>query len=51
VKSVGWLNLKGSFETARWPFNRKIDNVGLAPTISRSMGLSGPRRRLSTGCA
>lgn len=30
VKSVGWLNLKGRFETARWPFTRKIDNVGVA---------------------
>jgi uncharacterized protein (DUF2235 family) len=30
VKSVGWLNLKARFETARWPYTRKIDNVGIA---------------------
>lgn len=30
VKSVGWLNLKARFEVARWPFTRKIDNVGVA---------------------
>ena len=30
VKSVGWLNLKARFEQARWPYTRKIDNVGVA---------------------
>ncbi|WP_445166391.1 DUF2235 domain-containing protein [Mycolicibacterium sp. Dal123E01] len=41
VKSVGWLNLKGKFETARWPFTRKIDNVGLA---RHAMALDEKRR-------
>lgn len=30
VKTVGWLNFKARIETARWPFTRKIDNVGTA---------------------
>ncbi len=30
VKSVGWLNLKGRIQIARWPFTAKIDNVETA---------------------
>jgi uncharacterized protein (DUF2235 family) len=30
VKSVGWLNLKARIEMARWPYTRKIENVGIA---------------------
>jgi uncharacterized protein (DUF2235 family) len=30
VKSVGWLNAKARWEEARWPFTRRITNVGTA---------------------
>jgi uncharacterized protein (DUF2235 family) len=30
VKSVGWLNLKGQIQIARWPFTAKINNVEAA---------------------
>lgn len=29
VKTVGWLNWRAQFEQARWPFTRKVPNVGL----------------------
>jgi uncharacterized protein (DUF2235 family) len=41
VKTVGWLNLKARFETARWPFTRKIDNVG---TARHAMAIDERRR-------
>jgi uncharacterized protein (DUF2235 family) len=30
VKSVGWLNIAGRLEVARWPFTARISNVGTA---------------------
>ncbi|WP_313674699.1 DUF2235 domain-containing protein [Mycolicibacterium sp.] len=30
VKSVGWLNLRGHLQVARWPFTARITNVGTA---------------------
>ncbi len=30
VKSVGWLNAKARWEEAKWPFTRRITNVGTA---------------------
>lgn len=30
VKSVGWLDIRGRFEVARWPFTANIDNVATA---------------------
>lgn len=30
VKSVGWLNWRAQIEQARWPFTRRITNVGTA---------------------
>jgi uncharacterized protein (DUF2235 family) len=41
VKTVGWLNFKARFETARWPFTRKIDNVG---TARHAMAIDERRR-------
>jgi uncharacterized protein (DUF2235 family) len=41
VKTVGWLNVKARFETARWPFTRKIDNVG---TARHAMAIDERRR-------
>jgi hypothetical protein len=41
VKTVGWLNFKARFEAARWPFTRKIDNVG---TARHAMAIDERRR-------
>jgi uncharacterized protein (DUF2235 family) len=41
VKTVGWLNLKARLETARWPFTRKINNVG---TARHAMAIDERRR-------
>jgi len=30
VKSVGWMNLRGHLQVARWPFTARITNVGTA---------------------
>lgn len=30
VKSVGWLNMRGRWEVARWPFTARIVNVAVA---------------------
>jgi len=30
VKSIGWLNAKARWEEAKWPFTRRITNVGTA---------------------
>lgn len=30
VKSVGWLDIRGRLEVARWPFTARISNVGAA---------------------
>lgn len=29
VKFVGWLNVKGQFQQARWPFTRNVSNVAV----------------------
>jgi uncharacterized protein (DUF2235 family) len=41
VKTIGWLNWKAQFEQARWPFTRRITNVG---TARHAMALDERRR-------
>jgi uncharacterized protein (DUF2235 family) len=41
VKSVGWLNLKGQIEMARWPFTAYIENVA---TARHAMAIDERRR-------
>jgi uncharacterized protein (DUF2235 family) len=41
VKTIGWLNWKAQFEQARWPFTRRITNVG---TARHAMALDEKRR-------
>ncbi|MGC4110417.1 MAG: DUF2235 domain-containing protein [Nocardioides sp.] len=30
VKSIGWLNWKARWQEARWPYTRKLENIGTA---------------------
>jgi uncharacterized protein (DUF2235 family) len=41
VKSIGWLNWRARIEQARWPFTRRITNVG---TARHAMALDERRR-------
>jgi uncharacterized protein (DUF2235 family) len=41
VRTIGWLNWKAQLEQARWPFTRRITNVG---TARHAMALDERRR-------
>ena len=41
VRTIGWLNWKAQIEQARWPFTRRITNVG---TARHAMALDERRR-------